>query len=225
MISQKLNTVVRTLRLIYASRLTVIFPKYSPATATATNPDTPREFASTTEPNTVAMVKAVSEKGSFINECNLFVAIAIPKPTAAPPKNTMAKCSDSPIRFEIPSPLPLLLLTPITTARIDENIIKPVASLKLASNSINVERPLGTLNFLNISITIAGSVGEISAAKRNETAKLRPATYISRKPATNVDTTTPAVANSRAEILDRKSTRLNSSHMSISYAVFCLKKK
>src|SRR4051812_49655511 len=28
-----------------------------------------------------------------------------------------------------------------------------------------------------------------------------------------------------AEHLDRKSTRLNSSHMSISYAVFCLKKK
>src|SRR5438477_3376474 len=28
-----------------------------------------------------------------------------------------------------------------------------------------------------------------------------------------------------SKILDRKSTRLNSSHMSISYAVFCLKKK
>src|SRR5690625_6167269 len=28
-----------------------------------------------------------------------------------------------------------------------------------------------------------------------------------------------------AEILDRKSTRLNSSHVAISYAVFCLKKK
>src|SRR5438477_13197681 len=28
-----------------------------------------------------------------------------------------------------------------------------------------------------------------------------------------------------ARVLDRKSTRLNSSHMSISYAVFCLKKK
>src|SRR5699024_11999124 len=27
------------------------------------------------------------------------------------------------------------------------------------------------------------------------------------------------------EVLDRKSTRLNSSHVSISYAVFCLKKK
>src|SRR5207249_5570726 len=29
----------------------------------------------------------------------------------------------------------------------------------------------------------------------------------------------------RAWVLDRKSTRLNSSHVSISYAVFCLKKK
>src|SRR5690242_21036209 len=29
----------------------------------------------------------------------------------------------------------------------------------------------------------------------------------------------------RGEVGDRKSTRLNSSHMSISYAVFCLKKK
>src|SRR5690242_21094901 len=31
--------------------------------------------------------------------------------------------------------------------------------------------------------------------------------------------------NNLMEVLDRKSTRLNSSHMSISYAVFCLKKK
>src|SRR5437870_6575713 len=29
----------------------------------------------------------------------------------------------------------------------------------------------------------------------------------------------------RMELLDRKSTRLNSSHVAISYAVFCLKKK
>src|SRR5207249_9750466 len=29
----------------------------------------------------------------------------------------------------------------------------------------------------------------------------------------------------RAAVVDRKSTRLNSSHVSISYAVFCLKKK
>src|SRR4051812_49458843 len=32
-------------------------------------------------------------------------------------------------------------------------------------------------------------------------------------------------AGQAVERLDRKSTRLNSSHMSISYAVFCLKKK
>src|SRR6516225_11405495 len=35
----------------------------------------------------------------------------------------------------------------------------------------------------------------------------------------------PRWPRSRKEIPDRKSTRLNSSHMSISYAVFCLKKK
>src|SRR3712207_8214537 len=33
------------------------------------------------------------------------------------------------------------------------------------------------------------------------------------------------VVGGRAEPLDRKSTRLNSSHANISYAVFCLKKK
>src|SRR5699024_11781559 len=32
-------------------------------------------------------------------------------------------------------------------------------------------------------------------------------------------------ARARLRMLDRKSTRLNSSHVSISYAVFCLKKK
>src|SRR5690242_21290767 len=40
----------------------------------------------------------------------------------------------------------------------------------------------------------------------------------------SVDSTGAAVGIHRY-ILDRKSTRLNSSHMSISYAVFCLKKK
>src|SRR5699024_11702072 len=33
------------------------------------------------------------------------------------------------------------------------------------------------------------------------------------------------VLNLRGRLADRKSTRLNSSHVSISYAVFCLKKK
>src|SRR2546426_4413538 len=35
----------------------------------------------------------------------------------------------------------------------------------------------------------------------------------------------PRFITMRAEISDRKSTRLNSSHLVISYAVFCLKKK
>src|SRR5690606_39771992 len=35
----------------------------------------------------------------------------------------------------------------------------------------------------------------------------------------------PQVMTSNPELLDRKSTRLNSSHVKISYAVFCLKKK
>src|SRR5437899_9816848 len=34
-----------------------------------------------------------------------------------------------------------------------------------------------------------------------------------------------AAGAERADTLDRKSTRLNSSHLGISYAVFCLKKK
>src|SRR5207253_9969165 len=34
-----------------------------------------------------------------------------------------------------------------------------------------------------------------------------------------------AHAHKRATFIDRKSTRLNSSHVAISYAVFCLKKK
>src|SRR5699024_11904698 len=37
---------------------------------------------------------------------------------------------------------------------------------------------------------------------------------------------TPQLADAQVEVrTDRKSTRLNSSHVSISYAVFCLKKK
>src|SRR5690625_6657128 len=45
----------------------------------------------------------------------------------------------------------------------------------------------------------------------------------------NDDSVTLVIKNmgsvDKAQILDRKSTRLNSSHVAISYAVFCLKKK
>src|SRR5699024_11224357 len=40
-----------------------------------------------------------------------------------------------------------------------------------------------------------------------------------------LDTAEPHGCECRAQAVDRKSTRLNSSHVSISYAVFCLKKK
>src|SRR5690242_21607992 len=49
--------------------------------------------------------------------------------------------------------------------------------------------------------------------------RMPPASFRRRLPAT------PRAIRPRLPGLDRKSTRLNSSHMSISYAVFCLKKK
>src|SRR2546426_7593300 len=46
-----------------------------------------------------------------------------------------------------------------------------------------------------------------------------------RPPASRRTSETPVPARTRARCRDRKSTRLNSSHLVISYAVFCLKKK
>src|SRR5690606_41722402 len=58
-------------------------------------------------------------------------------------------------------------------------------------------------------------------ATSNRTGKLRPP--LSRR-CTNSETWLQQV-NINAQHQDRKSTRLNSSHVKISYAVFCLKKK
>src|SRR5690349_24024546 len=65
--------------------------------------------------------------------------------------------------------------------------------------------------------------------------KGKPATEVEDKaekrlrpsPASDSALTLPKIANSvrPAKVGDRKSTRLNSSHVEISYAVFCLKKK
>src|SRR5207253_11004259 len=46
-----------------------------------------------------------------------------------------------------------------------------------------------------------------------------------RAPARNADWSFKTQACFHGLLLDRKSTRLNSSHVAISYAVFCLKKK
>ena len=86
-------------------------------------------------------------------------------------------------------------------AIIDENMITPVASLKLASASISVERFAGTLTLLKTSITIAASVGAINAAKANAIIVGKPATYDNKNPPTIVARATPAVASKREEIL------------------------
>src|SRR5690554_7285417 len=58
-------------------------------------------------------------------------------------------------------------------------------------------------------------------------ATVRGVQYINDSKATNVNSCWYALKSMRSKtvlILDRKSTRLNSSHVRISYAVFCLKK-
>src|SRR5690606_40528685 len=54
----------------------------------------------------------------------------------------------------------------------------------------------------------------------------KPAKLLVRRtfPASGVIPEQTAVTTARVDLLDRKSTRLNSSHVKISYAVFCLKK-
>src|SRR5207249_8119049 len=48
---------------------------------------------------------------------------------------------------------------------------------------------------------------------------------VPRRPSRGNVSTASASPEARSSTADRKSTRLNSSHVSISYAVFCLKKK
>lgn len=62
------------------------------------------------------------------------------------------------------------------SATTDEKAMAPEASLKSASDSMRVDSTLGTFTFLNISITIAASVGEIKAANTNATRNGKPAT-------------------------------------------------
>ena len=90
---------------------------------------------------------------------------------------------------------------PTASAIIDEKAMAPVASLKAASDSMRVESTLGTFTLLNISITIAASVGEIKAANANATRNGKPAIYTRRNPPINVARTTPIVASNSAEIL------------------------
>src|SRR2546427_3692260 len=87
------------------------------------------------------------------------------------------------------------------------------------------DEPLPMLNGFPIRLVVPGKFGVywikhltwIRALTREDTNYWMAAAY--RIPDTPDGNTTPAQA------ADRKSTRLNSSHSQISYAVFCLKKK
>ena len=204
-ISQNWDVYVLVLSLMMPFAFIVTFPKYNPAAAAATKPDSPNEFATTTDPSKTASERAVSENGSSINLWSILAPAENPSPTAMPPKNTMAKWIICSIIFTL-----MCVWTPddssnapwdTAIATIDENTITPVASLKLASASISVERVAGTLTRLKTSITIAASVGAINAAKANATMVGKPATYDNKSPPIIVARTTPTVASKRAEIL------------------------
>src|SRR3712207_8007302 len=68
--------------------------------------------------------------------------------------------------------------------------------------------------------------GERGAAERGRRALCRGADEPARRAAAEIRAgVEKGVHRQGAKITDRKSTRLNSSHANISYAVFCLKKK
>src|SRR5260221_9481307 len=83
----------------------------------------------------------------------------------------------------------------------------------------------GTLSMPTLVISIDGAViKEVQLAKERTT--------LGRRPYNDIVIDNLAVSGEHAvlsivdgKVVDRKSTRLNSSHTVISYAVFCLKKK
>src|SRR5438094_7215070 len=82
--------------------------------------------------------------------------------------------------------------------------------------------PYTTLFRSNVTITVNSTAAE----PEQEIQVIEPLDSVS--PSTPRSQTRRSDGNAQSavlEILDRKSTRLNSSHRTISYAVFCLKKK
>src|SRR5688572_32713036 len=67
--------------------------------------------------------------------------------------------------------------------------------------------------------------GKVRSARATRLAFLQPGSDCASRLGSAVFGARPSAAASRPRSSDRKSTRLNSSHSQISYAVFCLKKK
>src|SRR5574340_176279 len=84
----------------------------------------------------------------------------------------------------------------------------------------------GTQTNMNLNEVLANRSSELLGGPRGEGRVVHPNDDVNRGQSTNdVFPTAIHVAGCRALRQDRKSTRLNSSHQKISYAVFCLKKK
>src|SRR5699024_12184726 len=76
-----------------------------------------------------------------------------------------------------------------------------------------------------LSVGVSGPGVVLNALKRYPDADLGEVADVIKKTAFKITRAGELLGRVVAERLDRKSTRLNSSHVSISYAVFCLKKK
>src|SRR5690349_22561779 len=89
----------------------------------------------------------------------------------------------------------------------------------------NPQLPLSTL-FAYTSLFRSESAHEAAKAQVADlTAELEAARERERSAAATARAATATAREAAREAADRKSTRLNSSHVEISYAVYCLKKK
>src|SRR5438874_3823196 len=86
------------------------------------------------------------------------------------------------------------------------------------------------ISFSPTSVQFKGEINDALPCKRHQKRHLDFCTAYLRSRGSGVRVSpgaplSPSLSSSYKPLLDRKSTRLNSSHVEISYAVFCLKKK
>src|SRR2546426_5128137 len=85
----------------------------------------------------------------------------------------------------------------------------------------NWARTLRTLSFWALLIVGSIALVQFASSRRQEAVEISYTQFTEQLDAANI----AAVEITERQQIDRKSTRLNSSHLVISYAVFCLKKK
>src|SRR5207253_9219117 len=111
----------------------------------------------------------------------------------------------------------------LPTLNVVENVMLP---LRYTRSNVRDgrKRALDLLEMVELTDRISHRPDELSGGQQQRVAIARslvnrPALVLGDEPTGSVDTETSE------QLVDRKSTRLNSSHVAISYAVFCLKKK